>query len=124
MIAMDNKIFEGDDFAIQVIARGAYIDEGSGADKIFAIESTVIRLNHVALNTWIMSRMGNCRDCYVDGEEGDREWEAHKAKMEEESEAFKAQIIYDLGIDTTDSSVCITQALSEVFTVVHIRKID
>ena len=67
--------------------------------------------------------MSNCRECYVDGEKGDRDWEAHKAKMKERSEAFKAQIIYDLGIDIIDSSVCITQALSEVFTVVHIRDI-
>jgi hypothetical protein len=113
--------FEGNEFAIQVIAKGSYVDNGSGGGKSFLIETTTIRMNHVALNAWILSTMFNFRECY----ETDKEWEAYKAEKESQSKAVNSQIIDALGIkiDADKESVCITQSLSEVFTVVHISDV-
>lgn len=119
---LDTK-FDGNEFALQVISKGAFVDNGTWVDSSYLIEATTIRLNHIALNTWILSECFNTRDCYEDGEKGDAEWKAHKAEYEGRRKAWKAQIIQALEIDTAKGSVSITQSQSEVFTVVHIRKI-
>jgi DNA topoisomerase VI subunit A len=116
-----NVNFEGNEFAIQVIGKGSYVDNGTGNGKSYRIEATTIRLNHIALNAWILSSMLNCRDCY----ETNEEWEAYKAETTAEREAVRAQIIDALGIkiDADKESICITQSQSEVFTVVRISDI-
>lgn len=111
--------FEGNDFVVQVIAKGSYVDRGSGGGHSFLIETTIVRMNHIALNAWILSKTMNCRECY----ETNEEWEAHKAEYKERRNSVKAQIINALGIDASKGSVCITQSQSEVFTVVYIWKI-
>lgn len=119
MITMNSEKFESNEFAIQVIAKGAYVDNGSGGGKSFLIEATTVRMNHIALNAWLLSQTSNCRECY----DTDEEWEAHKAEYGRRHNAVKAKIIVALGLDTAKGSVCITQSQSEVFAVVHIQDI-
>lgn len=120
-MAKVNMDFEGNEFAIQVIAKGSYVDNGSGGGKSFLIETTIVRMNHIVLNAWILSTTFNCRECY----NTDEEWEAHKAEYAERRKAVIEKIIDALGIkiDTDKESICITQSQSEVFTVVHISDI-
>lgn len=116
------KKFEGNEFALQVISKGAFIDNGTGNGSSYLVEATTVRLNHIALNAWILSETMNCRDCYDTNEE----WEAHKAEYAERRKAWKTQIleVLELEIDSDKESISITQSQSEVFAVVHIRKID
>jgi hypothetical protein len=120
---MEQNNFEGNKFALQVISKGAFVDDGTGNGSSYLVEVTTIRLNHIALNAWILSDCMNCRECYEDGAEGDAQWEAHKAEYKARREAWNAKIVEALGIDPEAGSVCITQSLSEVFTIVHIREI-
>lgn len=122
---MTNKSFEGNEFAIQVISKGAFVDNGTGNGSSYLVEATTIRLNHIALNAWILSECFNTRDCYEDGEEGLAQWKAHKAEYEERREAWKAQILeaLEIEIDPDKEGVSITQSQSEVFTAVRIREI-
>lgn len=113
-------------FAVEVIARGAYIDQPyGGEDECFIINTITIRLNHVALNEWILSQMLNVRECYEAGEKGDREWEEHKAEYKRRGEEWKAKVLaaLDIKAEPEQESITITQALSEVFTIVRIREI-
>ena len=121
MITMKAEKFESNEFAIQVIAKGAFVDSGSGGGKVYLIETTTVRMNHIALNAWLLSHSLNCRECY----NTDAEWEAHKAEYEERRKAVIAKIKDALGIeiDADKESVCITQSLSEVFSIVHIKDI-
>jgi hypothetical protein len=116
-----NKRFEGNEFAIQVISKGAFVDEGTRNGSSYLVEATTIRMNHVALDAWIMSGTMNHRECY-DTNEG---WEAHKAEYAERRKAVIAQILaaLDLEVESDKEGVSITQSQSEVFTVVRIRKI-
>lgn len=116
--AKDNK------FAMQVISKGSFIDDGVGDGRLYLVEAATIRLNHIALNEWILSEVFNCRDCYENGETGDAQWEAHKAEYAERRRVWTERITKALEIDSDAGSVSITQAQSEVFTVVHIREID
>jgi hypothetical protein len=120
MITMDNKQFEGNEFAIQIMAKGNFVDTAAAPGKVFIVEAITIRLNWVALNEWLLSSMSNVRECYKDGTEGDAEWEAHKVEYKQKREAVRNKIISDLGI--SEGSVCIEQAHSEVFTVVNCRE--
>lgn len=116
-----NVNFEGNDFALQIIAKGAFVDNGSGGGKSFLIETTVIRLNWVALNEWLLSTTFNSRSCYETAEE----WEAHKMQYEEKHAAVKKKIVDAVEgiIDENKESVNVSQSQSEVFTLVHIKNI-
>lgn len=117
---INKKDFEADTFAIQVVARGSYIDDGVGNGKSYLINTYVIRLNHVALNDWILSEVKNSPDVF----NSLGEWENHKAKYKVRRETWNNKIIDSLGIDGYTGSVCITQSQSEVFTVVRIRELQ
>lgn len=123
MIRVNREAFEGNEFSIQLLAKGAYVDNGTGDGQKYLIEAYTIRLNHIALNAWITSECMNCRECYQDGPAGDAEWNAHKAEYAERRRAWTEQIVKSLDIGDDGGSNCITQSLSEVFTVVHITKI-
>ncbi len=56
--------FEGNGFALQVISKGAFVDNGTGNGSSYLVEVITIRLNHIALNAWILSECFNTRDCY------------------------------------------------------------
>lgn len=119
---MDNLInneFEGNEFVVQLLAKGAFVDSSAGDDGSYLIEAFTLRLNHVALNAWILSETMNCRECY----NTDEEWKEHKAEYKARREAWNKMIINSLGLEPNEGSVSITQAQSEVFTVVHIRKV-
>lgn len=126
MMTMNMKEFEGNTFAIQLITKGSYIDNvvngDSGVDErnAYLIEAYTIRLNHVALNAWILSHTMNSRDVY----DTDEEWEFHKAKYKARLETWNNKIIDALGIDEASGGISITQSQSEVFTVVHIRELS
>jgi hypothetical protein len=120
MITYENKDFEGNHFALQVITRGSYVDSGVNPEKLFVIETTTIRLNYVALNDYYGSIDNNCREVYKDGEYGDQEYEEYKTKCAERHAEWERKIKSAIGIDEADKSIFITQAHSEVFTVVHI----
>jgi hypothetical protein len=113
------KNFEDDNFAIQLMAKGSFIDNGTGSDCSYLVEAFTLRLNHIALNAWILSETFNCRECYDTNDE----WEVHKAEYNERRNVWNKQIVDILEIDSDAGSVSITQSQSEVFTVVHIRKI-
>lgn len=119
---MGNTKFEGNEFALQVITKGSFVDNSIGAGS-FLVEVTTVRLNPVALKAWILSDMMDERDCFEDGPKGDAQWEAHKAKYAKRRRAWEAQMVESLGIDPSAGSVSITQAQSEIFTVVYIREI-
>jgi len=120
MIATENNIFKGDKFAIQVIAKGSYIDNGVGDGSSYTVEATTIRLNHVALNKWSGTHQFNCRNVYADGPEGDAEYDAYKARVQQQLDFFNAQIMSDLRINPDQGGILITQSQAEVFTVVQI----
>jgi len=113
------KKFENNNFSIQLMAKGSFVDNSIENDSLYLVEAFTLRLNHVALNAWILSEMFNTCDCY----ETDEEWEAHKAEYKERRDEFNKQIIEALEIDKNEGSVSITQSQSEVFTVVHIVQI-
>lgn len=108
-----------DEFAVEIISKGSYVDNGVGNGKSYLIEVYVIKLNHIALNEWLLSLMHNTRECY----ETNAEWEEHKAKYRTRHEAVSKKIVDATGVNPIEGSVKITQALAEVFSVVHIKEI-
>lgn len=117
---------ESSNFTAAIIARGTFIDKPYGGnDDHFIIEAITLQLNCVALNEYFGWQLHNTRDCYEDGEAGDREWEEHKAEHKAREVAWREKIIAAIGIQLKPEgeSLCITQAQSEVFTAVYTRKI-
>lgn len=109
--------FEKDEFAVQVISRGSFVDSDSGDDKLYLIEVATFRLNPVALTEWLLSETMNSRGCY----ETEEKWRRHKGEYAEKRRACKGKILEALGMDPDTEHVNIVQALSEIFTMVHIE---
>ena len=117
-------MFDDNKFSLQIIAKGAFVDDGVENGKLYIVEATTVRLNHVALNEWNRSECLNTRECYKDGPEGDAEWEAHKTEYAQRRKLWEEKLLKALGIYPPKGGVRITQAQSEVFTVVHIWKVN
>ncbi len=119
MMVMNARDFEGSSFAIQLVAKGSYVDNGVGNGKSYLVETYVIRLNHVALNSWISSTAMSSPDAFNSQEE----WEAHEAKYKARQETWNTKITDALGLDENAGGICIAQSQSEVFTVVRISEL-
>lgn len=113
-----------DGFGVEIISRGAFIDRFAGDEKAYQIETYTLRLNHVALNAYLLSLTNNCRECYPDGRDGDEQWATHKTVMRGRRQAWKAKMLRALDIDPDTGSMAIKQVQSEVFAAVWIRKVD
>lgn len=90
-------------FDAQIISSGAFIDNVVGdISESFLVKTTVIRLNPAALNTWNLANLSSDSKC---------------AKV-------KHKIAELLGMaDPIGYEVYVKQVLSEIFTVVCIKKI-
>lgn len=113
-----NSIYKTNEFAIEVISRGSFLDDDPGYEDIYAVETATIRLNHIALNQWLLSQMYNPQECY----ETEKEWEAHRREIDERRDNCERKIIAALGWGPDRKGITITRIISEVFTVVYIHK--
>ena len=115
---------------IQIIAKGSVVDTQQGwndersqaVDESFLVETTAIRLNHVALNEWLDSTTSAC---YPPADYG-LSWEEYNARNDKRKtrrEALEKRIRDDLGIDITQGSFAVNQIVAEFFAVVTMRKI-
>ena len=114
---MANEIFKTNHFAIQVIASGSFLDDDPGFNgKTYTVQAYTIRLNHVALNEWILSTPFNDRLCY----ETQDEWMAYVDEKKAERATVEKKIADELHLDATAGGITIEKVVSEIFTVVYI----
>lgn len=114
-----NNIFEKDQFCVQIISAGSFLDtDPSFNGKIFLVETTTVRLNHIAMNEWIDVQIHNCRDCY----DTDQEWQEYLSLKKNRENNFRAKIAAAIGLEAAVENISVTQAVSEVFTVVYIHE--
>lgn len=114
-----DEFYNENHFDFQVISSGEFLDSPPGYEgDTFLVKTETIRLNPIAMNEWGKAQVLNSRYTYETVEQ----WEAYKAMKKERMNIFEKKIAEALRIDTNMESLCITQALSEVFTVVHIRE--
>ena len=115
-----NQIFRTGDFALEVVCKGSFLDsDPSYGGDVFLIDTIVVRLNHVALNAWLGASIVNEPECY----ETHQEWIEHSEKKARMLREVRYKIAALLDIDRSAGSLSITQGVSEIFTVVHIRKV-
>lgn len=108
------------EFAIQLMAKGSFVDSGVGNGCSYLVEAFTIRLNHIAMNAWILSEMMDSRDCYST----DDEWEAHKVEYKAKRKSVHELILKALDIDPNAGGISIKQVQSEVFSVVRISELN
>lgn len=102
-----------DGFGFKVIATGEFIDEG------YLITVHSIRLSPEALNAWYMSKTHECPEYYDSREE----WEAYKAEKGQLRREWEERIAKLIGYESGgDSRFCITQSVSEIFTIVIMER--
>ena len=122
----------GNEFDFDVLARGAFIDDlrvkgySPSDESIYKVEVVTIRLNHFTLNEYIMTICNNCRECYPDGEEGDKQWKEHEAEKNAKYASWKKNILDMLCIEIKEgeSGAVVQQVQSEIFTVFCCTKIQ
>jgi hypothetical protein len=109
-----------DIFDFDVLARGNFIDNATGGDS-FRIEVITLRLNHIAFGEYLTSEYDNSPEHY----NTQAEYEQHKVKKEHDRISWKKRIVDMLGLyEVVDyTGVTITEAQTEVFTVVHTERL-
>lgn len=113
-----NSIFQKDEFAVQIICTGSFLDDDPGyRGKVYQVETATVRLNHVALNEWSDTHISNCRECY----ETDQEWKDYLALKEARKRAFEEKVASAVGFHAT-KGISVAQVVSEVFTVAYIHE--
>lgn len=121
---MEERVEYGDrqGFNVEILSRGGYVDRVD--DDLYQIDTYTLRLNHVALNGYLLSLTNNCRECYGDGRAGDEQWAAHQTGMAAQRKIWKAKMLEALRIGPGDGSVVIKQIQAEVFAAVRMREVD
>lgn len=111
---MSNKTYGSmDGFGFKVIATGEFIDQG------YLITVHSIRLSPEALNVWYTSKV---RD-HPSFHETIEAWKAYKAEKERLRREWEDRIAKFIGYESgRDSSFCVTQSVSEIFTIITMER--
>lgn len=103
-------------FGIEILAKGSFKDE----ETSIIVSIIVIRANARAMNDFIDTTIWNDRMCY----NTDEEYEEYLSMKEESLLTWKKKIAELLNIPWNNhEGFCITQNVSEIFTVVSMSKI-
>lgn len=116
---MGNKFFEGKEFAVQVIAKGSFVDQPSEGGKTYLVETATVRLNHVALGEWNISSVD--REWFGTEEEHQHCKAEKRALLQEFREKLGAAVGFAPGPGKENISV--EQVVSEVFAVCWIHEV-
>jgi len=116
-----NEIFRKDEFAVQVVARGAFLDNDPGyGGKVYQVETATIRLNHIALGEWQDSRINREPDDF----DTDEEWGKYLDGQLKIIRDMNRKIAVAAGFSPLPdkADVHVTQVISEVFAVAYIHE--
>ena len=125
MITKNNKKFESNIFAMQIIAHGGFVDKGTGNGKTYYINTINLRANHIMQNEYILSSFtnsNNWEDCY----ETKEEWAKDKRETEERRKTWIEKVKSDLMSlfsNIYEGSCLIQKVNAEFFTVMHVYEI-
>ena len=104
-------------FEIEVIASGDFLDnDPSFNGKIYRVKTRTIRLNPIAMNAYIFSRM----TMDIGDFDSREEFEEYAAEKRLKKIAFENQVAELLGFDQEITHVNIQQIVSEIFGVAYI----
>lgn len=115
------NVFDGKEFAVQVIAKGSFVDRPSEGGKTYLVETATVQVNHVALREWYKGISFVDRE-WFDTEE---EWEHCKAERRALLQEFKEKLGAAVGFDPGPGkeNINVEQVVSEVFAVCWIHKV-
>ena len=125
MITNKANEFESNIFAMQIIARGGFVDNGVGAGKKYYVDTINLRANHVMQNNYLDSTSLNNRVCY----ETHEEWIAHQREYDmkrDMRDIWEEKVKSDLQTvipNIYDGSCLIKWVTAEFFTVMHVYEI-
>lgn len=112
-----------DDFIVKVLSRGSCIDSQAGDGAVYQIETYTLRLNHVALNAYLLSEMMNSRECYADGPEGRALLDDHIKEYADRRREWRYKIARQIGCNPDAGSFVATQLVAEFFGAIWMREI-
>lgn len=116
-----NEIFHKNEFAVQVVARGAFLDNDPGyGGKVYQMETATIRLNHIALNEWLCNQANRYRGDF----DTDKEWAAYMDRQRNITRELNRKIAAAAGFPPIpdNADVNVQQVISEVFAVAYIHE--
>jgi len=125
MITTEEKEFESENFAMQIIARGGFVDCGTGDGQKYYVDTINLRANHIMSNEYIEKSFFSFNDweaCYETKEE---EWENDKREKEKQSKAWEEKVKNDLKTiipNIYDGTCLISKVHLEFFAVMHVYK--
>lgn len=100
--------FEGNEFAVEVLSRGSFIDT-SFPEKVYRVETMTLRLNWVAMNEYNIYPVMDREDF-----DTDEEWNEYEVKRMDAQQEWRENLLRAIGLDGCDC-VYVRQVITEIF---------
>ncbi len=113
--------FNSNNFAIQVIASGSFVDQPVHDSSTYLVETAMVRLNREVLHAWTNIKWVDDRESF----ETDKEFEAYVNGKKHLLQKFEQNIAQAVGFtpDPDKEKINVTQVVSEVFAVAWIHEV-
>lgn len=111
------KQFEGNEFAVEVLSRGSFVD-ASYPEKVYQVETMTLRLNWVAMNEYNIYPVMDREDFDTDVEYSDYLTELAKERLK-----WRENLIQAIGLDESQGTIYITKVISEIFAVCQMTEL-
>lgn len=110
--------FEGNEFAVEVLSRGSFVDT-TFPDKVYQVETMTLRLNWVAMNDFsVFSSLADREDFCTDAE-----YSEHVTKQSAERLKWRNNLIQAIGLDESQGTIYISKVISEIFAVCQMTEL-
>ena len=127
MITTNAKEFEGEEFAMQIIARGGFTDCGTGDGAKYYVDTINLRANHIMSKEYSDGNFSFLNTLWEDCCETKEEWENEKQQSAKQRKIWEKKVKDNLKTvipNIYDGSCLIIKVHSEIFSVMHVYKIE
>ncbi|MGN1367940.1 MAG: hypothetical protein ACI4WX_03655 [Aristaeellaceae bacterium] len=112
------KQFEGNEFAVEVLSRGSFVD-ATYPDKVYQVEAMTLRVNWVAMNDFnVFSVIMDREDFSTDAEYGEYNTKLAQARLE-----WRENLIHAIGLDESQGTIYVMKVISEIFAVCQMTEL-
>ena len=110
--------FEGNEFAVEVLSRGSFIDT-SFPEKVYRVETMTLRLNWVAMNDFLVFSDTMDREDFA----ADAEYSEYLTQQAEARLKWRKNLVQAIGLDESRGTIYITKVISEIFAVCQMTEL-
>ena len=112
------KQFEGNEFAVEVLSRGSFVD-ATYPDKVYQVETMTLRVNWVAMNEYNTHPVMDREDFDTDDE-----WAEFEERRIDTQKEWRKKLLRAMGLEDGKGVIYVMQVVSEIFAVCRMTELN